>query len=455
MGFTEITSEKRKNIQLLSRYQCRTCKKWKDATSFANKETNGYKSKIAMGHKVNGTTAQLRCRVCAGAQLHERQCEGPCHTWKPLEQYSKSSRMAGGSGWCQSCMLWKDACENGIPGAAPPTGDLAPDEDVRPSANHSRGGNDIGYQSDPEAGGDSDDDYPTSTASAWGATWNEPAAATPVQQSAPSSTMARPFAQPSTIVGPSGPSSVASRPSAPSSTVVRPQAPLANASRPSAPTSTVARPSAVTSAVTPATSLGDNITASTAAMSQMSIGSGPWSSQNVRPGAAHPLNNTSILPPHLRARPSGPNPTSFAPRQVSDSRTVSSVSNPYEGSRTEATSQPGWGAVDARRRAPGPAPVPQTYTGWDVNGVAHIQQRFLSSGTPSETGSTVTTTTNSPAMQSPPPPPATARNSNWAKPAGSRNYHRQIQYNPLEHQTNPQCKVVDDSSDDDDDVDNM
>lgn len=186
----------------------------------------------------------------------------------------------------------------------------------------------------------------------------------------------------------------------------------------------------------------------------MSIGSRPWPNQNGRPGAAHPLNNTSILPPHLRGNSSGPNPANATPRQVFDTRTVSSASNPYEGSHTETTDQLSWGAIDTRRRAPGPAPALGTYNAWDENGVPHVQQRVLSSGTPSETGSTITATTTSPAVRPPPPPPATARNPNWAKPSGSRNYHRQVQYNPLDHQANPQRKVADDS-DDDEDADDM
>ncbi|CAL3972826.1 unnamed protein product [Diplocarpon coronariae] len=145
----------RECVKLLSTYRCRVCEKWLESANYSKKELNSYADKAARGIVMNGRTAKLRCRPCSGGPLQEKQCEGPCGMWKELQQFSKASRSAGGTHWCQECTLWKLSNEHGVTSQAAPTGDLAPDEDdsyVAPDANGD-------YNADPEAGyGSSDDD---------------------------------------------------------------------------------------------------------------------------------------------------------------------------------------------------------------------------------------------------------------------------------------------------------
>lgn len=70
-----------------------------------------------------------------------------------------------------------------------------------------------------------------------------------------------------------------------------------------------------------------------------------------------------------------------------------------------AASQSSSSAAVGARTAPRQAPI--TYTAYDPSGRAHTQQRVPSDTTSQASKATVV--------------PAPARNSNWAKPAGSRN----------------------------------
>ena len=68
---------------------------FKAPADFSNKEIKDYQfKKVAMPH-INGVTAKLRCRPCAGEQVHELQCEGPCGETKPLDCFSKAQRTRG------------------------------------------------------------------------------------------------------------------------------------------------------------------------------------------------------------------------------------------------------------------------------------------------------------------------------------------------------------------------
>ncbi|KAK0104082.1 hypothetical protein ONS96_005183 [Cadophora gregata f. sp. sojae] len=101
-----------------------------------------------------------------------------------------------------------------------------------------------------------------------------------------------------------------------------------------------------------------------------------------------------------------------------DIRSQSSASNPYE----TVSGTPGWGAMDARRRDPATQrPNPATFTGWDNRGQPHIQQRF-----PSESGSQTQQSTSASATSALPAAtvPGPTRNSNWARPVGSRGAQR-------------------------------
>lgn len=137
-----------------------------------------------------------------------------------------------------------------------------------------------------------------------------------------------------------------------------------------------------------------------------------------------------------------------AARKPSNTKTVSSVSNPYEGLATPTLGVATWGDLGAGR------PAAIQHNAWDSNGQKHVQQRVLSDSR-SEVGSTVTSastaTTITTTVKAAPPPPgpaATGRSSNWAKAVGSRNVD--VKYNALDHQ--PQSRRQQKEYDSDDDM---
>ncbi|KUJ18292.1 uncharacterized protein LY89DRAFT_45047 [Mollisia scopiformis] len=428
MAYDEPTSEKHRRVQLPKSFQCRLCKLFKEPGQFSNKEINTYTYKVAAGHTVNRTSAQLRCRQCSGGQLHELKCMGPCGKYLDLQSFSKSARTTGGSGWCQPCVLWKEAAQHDLTPQAPPQGDLAPDEDgdanFEPFPNNSN----ASYYSDPEAGDGSDyDDYPVarSVAPSVAAT----SSARPARSAA--SFSARPAA--------------ASYVQSSATAAPRPSAPLS--SGPSAP------PSVRSSAPASSTSHEPSITSSTAALSQMSLRTNGWTNQPVRTRAVNqpnvPASRTPAAAPHLRASPGNAPVTMPAVRKVSDMKTLSSVSNPYEGWATDNLSQSGASAVRPSATLPtvgANRPAPVTYNAWDAAGQLHVQQRF-SSDTHSEAGSTITSTSAATISTVRPPPVINARNSNWAKPVGSRNL--QTKYDARDHRDQPKPTQNDYDSDDD------
>ncbi len=79
------------------RYQCRICEKWKPKELYSNKELNTYTYKVGQGQRLNGVTADLRCRTCSGQQVAEYECNGTCGQTKPIAAFSKSARGIGGS----------------------------------------------------------------------------------------------------------------------------------------------------------------------------------------------------------------------------------------------------------------------------------------------------------------------------------------------------------------------
>lgn len=79
----------------LRRFKCRQCNQFKIPAHFSNKEIKNYQSKKTLIPVTNGVTAGIRCRSCAGEQVHELQCEGPCGFKKPLDCFSKSQRRGG------------------------------------------------------------------------------------------------------------------------------------------------------------------------------------------------------------------------------------------------------------------------------------------------------------------------------------------------------------------------
>ncbi|PSS20516.1 hypothetical protein M430DRAFT_41821, partial [Amorphotheca resinae ATCC 22711] len=129
--FFTLSAEERKDIPLPDRqdqqFKCRQCDHWKNPISFSNKEIKDYQFKKYNLDSINGVTARLRCRTCAGEQFHELQCEGPCGIWKSLDNFSKAQRTRG-SKWCQECIMWKEAAEPGVITTAAPGTDLSPDE---------------------------------------------------------------------------------------------------------------------------------------------------------------------------------------------------------------------------------------------------------------------------------------------------------------------------------------
>ena len=85
------------SMLIVSRYFCTRCKKWKGKELYSNKQLRQYQWNKAEDNRLNGITAKLSCSACS-QQVHERQCEGHCGEWKPLDEFSKVQRSAGGSG---------------------------------------------------------------------------------------------------------------------------------------------------------------------------------------------------------------------------------------------------------------------------------------------------------------------------------------------------------------------
>ncbi|CCU82897.1 unnamed protein product [Blumeria hordei] len=102
-------------------FLCRVCEKWVGKGHYSKKEIDKYAYKISRGNRTTPISARLRCRSCAGEPSLERECLGPCGEIKPLDQFSKSSRRAGGSSWCLICTLWKESAEPNVTVLAPPS----------------------------------------------------------------------------------------------------------------------------------------------------------------------------------------------------------------------------------------------------------------------------------------------------------------------------------------------
>ncbi|KAI9738439.1 MAG: hypothetical protein M1818_005336 [Claussenomyces sp. TS43310] len=118
-----------KDVPLLESYLCRECGRMKAPSQFSNRELATYKYKKSNKLPVNKITAKLRCRLCAGEQRHELQCQGPCGTYRDLDRFSKNARK-NPEPWCLECVDWKEAAEPGIVPAPAPNGALAPDEEA-------------------------------------------------------------------------------------------------------------------------------------------------------------------------------------------------------------------------------------------------------------------------------------------------------------------------------------
>jgi len=306
---------------------------------FSNKEQRVYLEKYVASpsnHRINAITAKIRCRACSGEQVNERQCEGPCGQWKALDKFSKTQRSRG-SGWCQECVLWKEAAEPGVVTEAAPNTMLAPDE-VDPGAfgsqipvarTYSRISFDGGNLEDgPEYGYDSDDDdYNTISAI----------------QATESTLKVTPYV---------GMAEGMSR--------------LGLGNQPHAASST------------------------------LSASSGPSNSKagyvppHLRSSIGRAADtNTGYVPPHMRGIP--PNPSQSPHSKTSSSitpntapaagsraieATTNSASKQFEASDSASSSNP-WSAVDARRRVPGPT----SFIGFNKSGSQHITERLASGET--------------------------------------------------------------------------
>ncbi|TQS38730.1 hypothetical protein Golomagni_00759 [Golovinomyces magnicellulatus] len=138
---------------LLLRFLCRVCEKWKGKKQFSNKELDRFIYQTTQrGAKLTSISARLRCRGCAGGPAQELECLGPCAETKLLSAFSKSARQTGGSNWCTVCTLWKESSEHNVSVQPPPSGRSA--DTHAPLSSQL---NDYEY-SDPEVG-DYDSDY--------------------------------------------------------------------------------------------------------------------------------------------------------------------------------------------------------------------------------------------------------------------------------------------------------
>ncbi|KAL5321646.1 hypothetical protein ACEPPN_009606 [Leptodophora sp. 'Broadleaf-Isolate-01'] len=366
-----ITSAQRRNVPLLDKYRCRVCEKWKEPASFSNKELGDYTFKYANGARPNGITAKLRCRVCSGGSVTEKQCEGACKMWKDLQKFSKSARSNGGSQSCMACTLWVESQEPGMVTQNPPTGDGPAGDDDDDDDNWTASAT----FSDPEAG-DSDSDYEDfarTTTSTTGSnnTTRVPAPAPGARQT------------PTIITSSVGPRNH----------IDVPYNGLAGLSLNGSKNTS---------------NPGTNHTMVTANLSAPTM-----SGARMPPGSA-------VISGFGTASGVGSRNTLNQPQF--DIKSQSSVSNPYEHS--SGAQGPVWGAVDARRRPEAPV-VPINFNGWDNRGVQHVQQRFLSASA-SQIQSQTSISSTSRLGSAPAPVPAAAaapqppRSSNWAKPVGSR-----------------------------------
>ncbi|KAI6716481.1 hypothetical protein JHW43_000912 [Diplocarpon mali] len=414
-----------------SRYRCRVCEKWLESANYSKKELNSYADKAARGIVMNGRTAKLRCRPCSGGPLQEKQCEGPCGMWKELQQFSKASRSAGGTHWCQECTLWKLSNEHGVTSQAAPTGDLAPDEDdsyVAPDANGD-------YNADPEAGyGSSDDDdyyefsqdvsprlpspdnsvLPGTTASAV----QSGAAAAGTRSQAP------------TLLSTPIPRSIISTPYDAHGNGLR---------------NTLRNLSLNSSSQAPSSSnmpSGSRWIDGNTNGSRVIPSNKPWS---IVESAGSRITSTAPTAPTVPSNQNG------APRDSIDTKSTSSVSNPYEDARTNSSLGGIWGPVDARlRQQAEQAKVPLRHTGYDNKGVPHSQLRYPSSSEQTRSANspllsstrpdssqarplgpspayrtsghypTAPTTSGSSAAWGRATPPVNLAKSGWAKPVGAR-----------------------------------
>ncbi|PBP21953.1 hypothetical protein BUE80_DR007249 [Diplocarpon rosae] len=352
------TAKERESVKLLPKYQCRVCDKWLEAANYSKRELNSYADKALRGIVMNGRTAKLRCRPCSGGPLQEKQCEGPCGMWKQLQQFSKASRSAGGNHWCQECTLWKLSNEHGVTSQAAPTGDLAPDEDdsyVAPDANGD-------YNADPEAGyGSSDDDdyYEFSQDRTY-----KPAASTAPPGPTPGTTQWRAAAtgtrsQASTLLSTPVPRSIISTPYDAHGNG------LGNALR----------------------TLSLNTSSQVPSLSDMPSGR-RWIDGNTTGSRVVPNNKPWSIVESAGSRitsrapivPKIPGNQHGLPRDNIESKSTSSVSNPYEDAQTNSSVSGVWGPVDARlRQQVEQAKAPIRHTGYDNRGVPHSQLRYPSS----------------------------------------------------------------------------
>ena len=296
----------------------------KEPQMFSNKEQKTYLEKYIASpsnHRINGITAKIRCRLCSGEQVNERQCEGPCGEWKALDRYSKSQRTRG-SGWCQECVLWKEAAEPGMVTEAAPNTMLAPDEydeveEPVPAARSYTGvqfnvGN---LEEGDDRGGESDDDYNYKS----------------TIQTAASTLKVLPYA--GIVNGIAG------------LKVGDPQHP------------TKAIPQAKTST----------------ANSKME-----YIPPHLRSSVGSAAAKNGYVPPHMRGNAvlTKPAPLPVSTPAATSVVTASSASNPYEISQSVTSSHP-WSAVDTRRRVPESI----TFNGFDNTGEKHTQQRLASGET--------------------------------------------------------------------------
>ena len=292
---------------------------------FSNKEQKVYLEKYVASpsnHRINAITAKIRCRLCSGEQVNERQCEGPCGEWKALDKFSKAQRTRG-SGWCQECVLWKEAAEPGVVTEAAPNTMLAPDEydetallDEPVARNYSGiSYSGVDLEEGPEYGHESDDDYNYQS----------------TLETALSTLKITPY------LG-----------------IATGMAGLNVEQQPHIAINTTQGNTSTTSKVEYIPPHLRNSVSSAA-------------------GTA-----TGYIPPHMRGNAS--KSTQLSPETAVSSRasevTASSASNPYEPLESTYPGRP-WSAVDARRRVPGPI----TFNGFENNGVRHTQQRVASGTT--------------------------------------------------------------------------
>jgi hypothetical protein len=88
----------RRQVPLIEKFRCNVCEKVKSPNLYSQRELDKYRILYLRGKRPTFENAKLRCRTCTGDVRAEMPCKGYCGLYKPIDEFSKSARLTGGSG---------------------------------------------------------------------------------------------------------------------------------------------------------------------------------------------------------------------------------------------------------------------------------------------------------------------------------------------------------------------